>query len=115
MRHKTVANLSDNDPALVDGFRAVLKGGEVINRRTVRVACRRKVGMHFEIVVTNDGIFWSQRADRTAEEARQLDGVCVTRASLDFEISRGPSSESCPRTRSFRLSGGSVSRRRGSL
>ena len=27
VRHKTVANLSDLDPAVVNGFRAVLRGG----------------------------------------------------------------------------------------
>ena len=49
-----------------------------------RDANRRKVGKHFEIAVTHDGISWSRRKERIAEEAR-LDGVYVIRTSLDAD------------------------------
>ena len=47
-----------------------------------RQANRRKVEKHFEITVTDDGVSWSRREERIAEEAR-LDGVYVIRTSLD--------------------------------
>ncbi len=37
---------------------------------------------HFEIAVTDDGVSWSRREERIAEEAR-LDGIYVIRTSLD--------------------------------
>ena len=112
VRHKTVVNLSDLDPAVVDGFRAVLRGGVVLDdprkafvirralphghaaavlgtmrrlgfRRLIgREANRRKMEKHFEIAVTDDGVSWSRREERVAEEAR-LDGIYVIRTSLD--------------------------------
>ncbi len=47
-----------------------------------REANRRKMEKHFEIAVTDDGVSWSRREGRIAEEAR-LDGVYVIRTSLD--------------------------------
>ena len=41
VRHRTVANLSDLDPAVVDGFRAVLKGGLVLDDPANAFAIRR--------------------------------------------------------------------------
>ncbi len=61
-----------------------LKGREAINRRVGRDANRRKVEKHFEITVADDGISWSRRKERIAEEAR-LDGVYVIRTSLDAD------------------------------
>ena len=59
-----------------------LKGRATIDRRVGRDANRRKVGKHFEIAVTDDGISWGRLEDRIAEEAR-LDGVYVIRTSLE--------------------------------
>ncbi len=53
-----------------------------------REANRRKMEKHFEIAFTDDGISWSRREGRIAEEAR-LDGVYVIRTSLEF-ASLGP-------------------------
>ena len=61
-----------------------LKGREAINRRVGRDANRRKVEKHFKIAVADDGISWSRRKERIAEEAR-LDGVYVIRTSLDAD------------------------------
>ena len=47
-----------------------------------RQANRRKVEKHFEIAVTDDGVSWSRREERIAEEAR-LDGIYVIRTSLE--------------------------------
>ncbi len=47
-----------------------------------REANRRKMEKHFEIAVTDDGVSWSRREERIAEEAR-LDGIYVIRTSLD--------------------------------
>ena len=47
-----------------------------------REANRRKMEKHFEIAVTDDGVSWSRREGRIAEEAR-LDGIYVIRTSLD--------------------------------
>ena len=47
-----------------------------------RQANRRKVEKHFEITVTDDGVSWSRREEKIAEEAR-LDGIYVIRTSLD--------------------------------
>ena len=43
---------------------------------------RRKVEKHFELAVSDDGVSWSRREERIAEEAR-LDGVYVIRTSLE--------------------------------
>ncbi len=53
-----------------------------------REANRRKMEKHFEIAFTDDGISWSRREGRIAEEAR-LDGVYVIRTSLE-SASLGP-------------------------
>ena len=53
-----------------------------------RDANRRKVGKHFEIDVTDDGISWRRLEGRIAAEVR-LDGVYVIRTSLD-SASLGP-------------------------
>ena len=47
-----------------------------------REANRRKMEKHFEIAVTDDGVSWSRREERIAEEAR-LDGIYVIRTSLE--------------------------------
>ena len=47
-----------------------------------REANRRKMEKHFEIAVTDDGVSWSRREGRIAEEAR-LDGIYVIRTSLE--------------------------------
>ena len=44
-------------------------------------ANRRKFGRHLEIAVKDDGISWSRREGRIAEEAR-LDGIYVIRTRL---------------------------------
>ena len=59
-----------------------LKVREAIDRRVGRDLHRRKVGKHFEVVVTDGGIAWRRREYRIAAEAR-LDGVYVIRTSLN--------------------------------
>ena len=48
-----------------------LKGREAIDRRVGRDANRRKVGNHFEIDVTDDGVSWSRQQGLTGDEMRR--------------------------------------------
>ena len=66
-----------------------LRGAEKINRRVGREADRRKVGKHFDIVVTDTEISWKRKEKRIRAEAA-LDGIYIVRTSLgDSDIGAG--------------------------
>ena len=58
-----------------------LRGAEKINRRVGREADRRKVGKHFDIVVTDGEMRWERKEGRIRAEAA-LDGIYIVRTSL---------------------------------
>ena len=70
--------------AQVQRGREPLRGRDAINRRLGRELNRKKVGKHFEVVVTDEQLSWSRQQERIAAEA-QLDGIYIVRTSLAAE------------------------------
>ena len=74
VRHKTVANLSGLDPAVVDGFRAVLRGGVVLDDPRKAFAIRRSLphGHVAAVLGTMRSLGMARILGRKAERMRDL-------------------------------------------
>ena len=74
VRHKTVANLTALDPAVVDGFRAVLRGGVVLDDPRKAFAIRRSLphGHVAAVLGTMRSLGMARILGRKAERMRDL-------------------------------------------
>ena len=85
VRHKTVANLSDLDPAVVDGFRAVLRGGIVLDDPRKAFAIRRALphGHAAAALGTMKRLGFRRLLGRRTERSRDLALAAVAARVLD--------------------------------
>ena len=85
VRHKTVANLSDLDPAVVDGFRAVLRGGVVLDDPRKAFAIRRALphGHAAAVLGTMRRLGFRRLLGRRKERSRDLALAAVAARILD--------------------------------
>ena len=85
VRHKTVANLSDLDPAVVDGFRAVLRGGIVLDDPRKAFAIRRALphGHAAAVLGTMKRLGFRRLIGRRTERSRDLALAAVAARILD--------------------------------
>ncbi len=85
MRHETVANLTGLDPAVVDGFRAVLGGGVVLDDPRKAFAIRRSLphGHVAAVPGTMNGLGIRRVLGRKAARNRDLAVAAVAARLVD--------------------------------
>ena len=85
VRHKTVANLSGLDPAVVDGFRAVLRGGLVLDDPRKAFAIRRSLphGHVAAVLGTMRRLGFRRLIGRRKERSRDLALAAVAARIID--------------------------------